>query len=196
MTTKTYSCTLTRWHKVTERLTKESGAFLKSAKAGLTETTITEYLGDSQEARLTQLRDQCLLQMQRGLEIQYAVTSVRQALGEANDKNGVSRELAEYDRLVKRANVLNTIVNAQTAQLVTIGELKHIKNPTRSEEWKDRGQTKIAVGLLEGEMLIDFQTQAEAANAAMYAQADKVSDLNKAHLALELPVDIARIAGL
>jgi len=196
MTTKTYSCTLTRWHKVTERLTKESGAFLKSAKTGLTETTITEYLGDSQEARLTQLRDQCLLQMQRGLEIQNTVTSVRQALGEANDKNGISLELAEYDRLVKRANVLNTIVNAQTAQLVTIGELKHIKNPTRSEEWKDRGQTKIAVGLLEGEMLIDFQTQAEAANAAMYAQADKVSDLNKAHLALELPVDIARIAGL
>ena len=134
--------------------------------------------------------------MQRGLEIQNAVTSVRQALGEANDKNGVSRELAEYDRLVKRANVLNTIVNAQTAQLVTIGELKHIKNPTRSEEWKDRGQTKIAVGLLDGEMLIDFQARAEEANAAMYAQADKVSDLNKAHLALDLPVDIARIAGL
>lgn len=40
MTNKIYSCTLTRWHKVTERLTKEFSALTKAAKAGLAETEL------------------------------------------------------------------------------------------------------------------------------------------------------------
>jgi hypothetical protein len=194
--TNAYSGTLTRWHKVAERLSKEYSALSKSAKAGLSETTVSEYLGEMQESRLLQFRDQCLQQLQRALEIQDAVTLIRQALGDANDRSGVTRELAVYDKLVKRSNLLNAIVDSQNAQLVSIGELKHIKNPGRGDEWRDRGQTKIAVGLLDGELLSQLKGRAEEATAAMYAQADRVADLNKSSLTLELPTDIARIAGL
>ncbi len=196
MATNAYSGTLTRWHKVAERLSKEYSALSKSAKAGLSETTVSEYLGEMQESRLLQFRDQCLQQLQRALEIQDAVTLIRQALGDANDRSGVTRELAVYDKLVKRSNLLNAIVDSQNAQLVSIGELKHIKNPGRGDEWRDRGQTKIAVGLLDGELLSQLKGRAEEATAAMYAQADRVADLNKSSLTLELPTDIARIAGL
>lgn len=196
MTTKTISRTLIRWHKVTERLNKEYSDLSKAAKAGLMNTTVTEYLGEVQEARLLQHRDKCLAQFERALAIQDVVTRIRQALGEANDRTGVSRELAEYDKLVKRTNLLSAIFEGQTANLVTIDELKQVKNPPRSEEWRDRGQTKIAVGLLEGKLLENLKAQAEETTAAMYAQADRVADLNKTTLSIELPVDVARIAGL
>jgi uncharacterized protein YukE len=196
MTTKTFTCTLTRWHKVAERLNKEYSDLSKAIKSGLMETSITEYLGETHEARLVLFRDQCLQQLQRALSIQDVVTQIRQALGEANDRHGVTLELADYDKLVKRANLFNSIVDAQSTQLVTIGELKHIKNPARSEDWRDRGQTRIAVGLLEGELLNSLRKQAEEATAAQYAQADRLSYLNKSSVALDLPIDIARIAGL
>lgn len=153
MTMQTYTGTLTRWHKVAERLTKEFKELTKSARQGLTETSVTECLGETQETRLALYRDDCLAKLERALLIQDAVTSIRQALGEANERQGVSRSLAEYDKLLKRANLLTAITSAQDAQRVEIAELKNVKYPSRSEEWRDRGQTKIAVALLEGEQL-------------------------------------------
>lgn len=196
MTTKSYTCTLTRWHKVAERLSKEYNDLSKAARQGLTETTVSEYLGETQEQRLEQFRDDCLVQLDRAMSIQEIIQRIRQALGDANQTSGVSRELAEYDVLVKRASLLNGIVEANGADRVAIGELKLVKNPTRSDDYRDRGQPKIAVGLLEGAALAQMRQRAEEATAAMYAKADRIADVNKATLVLELPVDIARIAGI
>lgn len=196
MTTKSYTCTLTRWHKVAERLSKEYNDLSKTARQGLTETTVSEYLGETQEQRLEQFRDDCLVQLDRAMSIQEIIQRIRQALGDANQTSGVSRELAEYDVLVKRASLLNGIVEANGADRVAIGELKLVKNPTRSDDYRDRGQPKIAVGLLEGAALAQMRQRAEEATAAMYTKADRIADVNKATLVLELPVDIARIAGI
>lgn len=196
MTMQTYTGTFTRWHKVAERLTKDFNELTKSARQGLTETSVTEYLGETQETRLALYRDDCLDKLERALLIQDVVTNIRQALGEANERKGVSRSLAEYDKLQKRANLLNAIAGAQDAQRVEIAELKNVKYPSRGEEWHNRGQSKISVALLTGEQLAAMKARAEAATAAMYAQADQLAELNKTPLSLELPTDIARIAGL
>jgi hypothetical protein len=196
MTTQSYTYTLTRWHKVAERLTKEFNELSKSAKNGLTNTFVTEYLGEQQEKRLTQLRDNCLTQLDRALLIQDVVVAIRQALSAANERFGISRELAEYDKRVKRANLLSSIVQAQVAELIVISELKEVKNPARSDNYSNRGTSRIAVGLLEGEQLSALRERTAEATAAMYTQADHVAELNKAQLTLELPADVAAIAGL
>jgi hypothetical protein len=196
MTTQCYTYTLTRWHKVAERLTKEFNELSKSAKNGLTNTFVTEYLGEQQEKRLTQLRDNCLTQLDRAMLIQDVVVAIRQALSATNERIGISRELAEYDKRVKRANLLSSIVQAQVAELIGISELKEVKNPARSDDYSNRGTSRIAVGLLEGEQLSALRERTAEATAAMYTQADHVAELNKAQLTLELPVDVAAIAGL
>jgi hypothetical protein len=104
--------------------------------------------------------------------------------------------LAEYDKRVKRANLLASIVQAQVPELIGISELKSVKNPTCSDDYSNRGKTRIALGLLEGELLSALQERTTAATAAMYSQADHVAELNKAQLTLELPVEVAAIAGL
>ena len=196
MTTQCYTYTLTRWHKVAERLSKEFNELSKSAKNGLTNTFVTEYLGEQQEKRLTQLRDNCLTQLDRAMLIQDVVVAIRQALSATNERIGISRELAEYDKRVKRANLLSSIVQAQVAELIGISELKEVKNPARSDDYSNRGKSRIAVGLLEGGQLSALRERTAEATAAMYTQADHVAELNKAQLTLELPVDVAAIAGL
>jgi hypothetical protein len=196
MTNKTYSCTLTRWHKVTERLTKEFSALTKSAKSGLAETTVTEYLGEAQETRLIDLRDNCLKQIDSALAVQDAIVHIRQTLGAANESQGVSRALADYDKLVKRVNLFESLLSARSSEQVAIGELKAVKHPTRSEKYLDRGQPKIAVAMLEGESLERLQAQFSETTTAMYAQADRLADLNKWVLEIALEPEIAKLAGL
>jgi len=196
MTNKTYSCTLTRWHKVTERLTKEFSALTKSAKSGLAETTVTEYLGEAQETRLIDLRDNCLKQIDSALAVQDAIVHIRQTLGAANESQGVSRALADYDKLVKRVNLFESLLSARSSEQVAIGELKAVKNPGRSEKYLDRGQPKIAVAMLEGEPLEQLQAQFSEATTAMYVQADRLADLNKWVLEIALEPEIAKLAGL
>ncbi len=196
MTNKTYACTLTRWHKVAERLTKEFSALTKAAKSGLAETTVTEYLGEAQEARLIDLRDNCLKQIDSALAVQESIVHIRQALGTANDSQGVSRALADYDKLVKRAKLFESLLSARSSEQVAIGELKAVKNPARSEKYLDRGQPKIAVAMLEGESLERLQAQYSDATTAMYVQADRLADLNKWILEIDLEPEIAKLAGL
>jgi len=71
-----------------------------------------------------------LTQLDRAMLIQDVVVAIRQALSEANERIGVSRELAEYGKRVKRANLLSSIVQAQVAELIGISELKEFKNLT------------------------------------------------------------------
>jgi hypothetical protein len=196
MTNKTYSCTLTRWHKVTERLTKEFSALTKAAKSGLAETTVTEYLGEAQETRLIDLRDNCLKQIDSALAVQDAIVHIRQTLGAANESQGVSRALADYDKLVKRVNLFESLLSARSSEQVAIGELKAVKNPGRSEKYLDRGQPKIAVAMLEGEPLEQLQAQFSEATTTMYVQADRLADLNKWVLEIALEPEIAKLAGL
>ena len=196
MTNKTYSCTLTRWHKVTERLTKEFSALTKAAKSGLAETTVTEYLGEAQETRLIDLRDNCLKQIDSALAVQDAFVHIRQTLGAANESQGVSRALADYDKLVKRVNLFESLLSARSSEQVAIGELKAVKNPGRSEKYLDRGQPKIAVAMLEGESLERLQAQFSETTTAMYAQADRLADMNKWVLEIALEPEIAKLAGL
>lgn len=196
MTNRTYSCTLTRWHKVTERLTKEFSALTKAAKSGLAETTVTEYLGEAQETRLIDLRESCLKQIDSALAVQESIVHIRQTLGSANESQGVSRALADYDKLVKRVNLFESLLSARSSEQVAIGELKAVKNPGRSEKYLDRGQPKIAVAMLDGESLDRIQAQFSEATTAMYAQADRLADLNKWVLEIELQPDIAKLAGL
>lgn len=196
MPNKTYSCTLTRWHKVTERLTKEFSALTKAAKAGLAETTVTEYLGEAQETRLIDLRDNCLKQIDSALAVQDAIVHIRQTLSAANESQGVSRALANYDKLVKRVNLFESLLSTQSSEKVAIAELKAVKNPGRSEKYLDRGQPKIAVAMLEGKPLEQLQAQFSKATTAMYVQADELADLNKWVLDIALEPEIAKLAGL
>lgn len=196
MSTKTYTLSLTRWHKVAERLGKDIAEQSKSVRYVLTRTVVSEYLGEMQEARLCQARDESLAQLQTLFALQDAVAHIRQALSQANETAGVSRLLATYDKLVKRSALLEEIVTGQDAGDVSISELKHVKHPARNDDWPDRGKTKISIVMVDGEALAQLRRQASEAKAAMYGCADQVAELNKATLTLELPEAIAKRAGL
>jgi hypothetical protein len=193
---KCYTCTLTRWHKVVERLNKEYNQLCKSAKSVLTATSVTEYLGEAQEQRLIAQRAQSLSQIESLFEIQEVVVRIRTSLGAANEREGVSSALAQYDKLVKRAQLLSSLIEPRSGNWFgSMSSRTSRIRPDRRTFWSAEKPKSMSPCWM-GSELARLDGMRQQVTTAMYAQADAIAELNKFTLSLELPIHIAQVAGL
>ena len=116
---KSYMLSLSRWHKVAERLARIYTELTQNARNSFNNTQINGYLGDSQVDRLRDESKAHFAKLYRAFRVQDALFTIRQAIGDANAKTGVARELAEYDALARRYKLLESILTAQSSEMVT-----------------------------------------------------------------------------
>lgn len=193
---KNFTLSLSRWHKVAERLAKNYTEQTSAAKNTLNNTTVGGYLG---EAQATRLKDECAQarrDLHRAFSIQDSLVKLRKALGEANARIGVTNELAEYDALCRRQKLLETILAAQSTDMINLEDLPNLPKQIMVESRYDNSRGTVRVGLLDTTALSEINEESQALSSRIYALADKISDLNRERLSLDLPEDIARIAGL
>ncbi len=191
-----YTLSINRWHKVAERLSKAYTELSQSARNAYTNTQIAGFLGESQVERLRESADSEMQKLFRAFEIQDALIDLRRAIGEVNAKNGVSLELAQYDALMRRHKLLEIILNAQTSDMVSLSEIAMLPNQIMGDGLYERSRSKIKVKVLENEHETRLRKEAEALLAKAYALADRINDLNQERMTLELPEEMASVAGL
>ena len=191
-----YTLSINRWHKVAERLSKAYTELSQSARNTYTNTQIAGFLGESQVERLRESADSEMQKLFRAFEIQDALIDLRRAIGEVNAKNGVSLELAQYDALMRRHKLLEIILNAQTSDMVSLSEIAMLPNQIMGDGLYERSRSKIKVKVLENEHETRLRKEAEALLAKAYALADRINDLNQERMTLELPEEMASVAGL
>jgi hypothetical protein len=121
---------------------------------------------------------------------------LRRAIGEVNAKNGVALELAQYDALMRRHKLLEIILNSQTSDMVSLNEIAMLPNQIMGDGLYERSRSKIKVKVLENEHEDRLRKEAEALLAKAYALADRINDLNQERMTLELPEEMASVAGL
>ncbi len=194
MTTHTLS--LSRWHKVAERLSRSYTEITQSVRNTFVNTQVSGYLGESQVQRIQAKADQEAANLERAFALQDALIQIRKAIGEANARTGVSNELAEYDALIRRHKLLEAILVGQGSEMVSLEEIPALPSQIVSEDRYDRSKVMAKVRVLEPAKEIALRAQAEELLAKCYALADKISDLNRERLSIELPEDIAKAAGL
>ncbi len=191
-----HTLSLTRWHKVAERLSRTYTELAQSARNSFTNTQVSGYLGESQVGRIRELGEMELNNLHRAFQLQESLIQIRQAIGEANAKTGVNRELAEYDALMRRHKLLETILNAQSTDMVGIEEIQMLPKQILSEDRYDRTRGTVKVKILSSEAELDLHEEARNLLARSYALSDRISDLNRERLTLDLPEDISKEAGL
>jgi len=194
MTSHTLS--LTRWHKVAERLSRTYTELTQGVRNTFNNTQVSGYLGESQVDRIREIGKTEASNLRRAFELQDALIKIRQAIGEANAKTGVNRELAEYDALMRRHKLLETILVGQSTDMVALDEVSMLPKQILSEDRYDRTRGTVKVKVLDAESEAYLRKEAESILAKGYALSDRISDLNRERLTLELPEDIARAAGL
>ncbi len=194
---QTYTLTLTRWHKVAERLARDFGESASECRSTLTQTVISAYLGEEQEQFLQAQTQKALGNLERAFRIQDAVAHIRHLVGNANVHEGVAAKLAEFDKLNRRVKTLSEVVDSQSTDMVSITQLRSIpKDYVADGASYDSKRPKIKVRMLGMQDLEKLASQLDAARKAAYALSDEVSDLNKAKLSIELETDVASAAGL
>lgn len=194
---QTYTLTLTRWHKVAERLAREYGESVSDSRSTLTQTAISAYLGEAQEEFLQTQTQTALANLDRAFQIQDAVAHIRHLVGDANVREGVSAKLAEFDKLNRRVKALSEVVESQSSDMVQVTQLRSIpKDYVADGASYDSKRPKIKVRMLDTPALERLADQLSNARKAAYALSDEVSDLNKAKLSIELETEVASAAGL
>ena len=194
---QTYTLTLTRWHKVAERLARDYGESVSESRTTLTHTTVSAYLGEEQEQFLQTQTQNALANLERAFRVQDAVAQIRQMVGDANVREGVSAKLANFDKLNRRVKTLSEVVESQSSDMVSVTQLRSIpKDYVADGANYDSKRPKIKVRMLDMQMLERLSDQLINARKAAYALSDEVSDLNKAKLSIDLESEVASAAGL
>ena len=194
---QTYTLTLTRWHKVAERLARDYGESVSESRTTLTHTTVSAYLGEEQEQFLQTQTQNALANLERAFRVQDAVAQIRQMVGDANVREGVSAKLANFDKLNRRVKTLSEVVESQSSDMVSVTQLRSIpKDYVADGANYDSKRPKIKVRMLDMQMLERLSDQLSNARKAAYALSDEVSDLNKAKLSIDLESEVASAAGL
>lgn len=193
---KNYTLSISRWHKVAERLSRTYTELTQGVRKTYTNTQISGYLGESQIARIRELGERESINLLRAFTLQNALILIRQAIGEVNAKTGVTHELAEYDALMRRHKLLESILTAQSTDMIGLDEILMLPQQVAKEDRYDRSSANVTVKVLSSETESDLRRQAEALLVKAYALSDKISDLNREKLSLDLPEDIAQAAGL
>jgi hypothetical protein len=194
---QTHTLTLTRWHKVAERLARDYSESVSESRSTLSQTVISAYLGAEQEEFLQNQAQSAITNMERAFRIQDAVAHIRHLVGDANVHEGVSAKLAEFDKLNRRVKTLSEVVESQSSDMVSVTQLRNIpKDYVADGANYDSKRPKIKVRMLAAQELERLAGQLVSARKAAYALSDEVSDLNKAKLSIELEAEVADAAGL
>lgn len=185
--------TLSRAHKIAERLKARISELLSEANALSAPVHVTGLTGSEQVQRLQAQGDKALAVLASADHYARALTALRAAIGHENEARGISAMLAELDGVNRLLGARKELLNNVKENGLAPGELATYKPISPNER-----------GLLGGVTVQVLQAahreQLEASQAALqrqsFALSDRIAEANAARFSVELSDDIvAEVTG-
>ena len=197
MNAQVHTLSLSRWHKVAERLSRVHADCVATARRIFNETRVPANLGETQRDLLRRQAQLAMSKLETAARVQDSIVRIRIALGEENAKRGIPERLARLDVLQRRHRLWTEILAAQDSMMVQIDTLGEVpKDYVADGERYDSRRPHLRVGMMDEGMQAELSARAEEARVSSYALGDEIADLNRGQLALELEPDVAHEAGL
>lgn len=193
-----HSLTLTRWHKVAERL----NAALKEREgrtlSALTATAISPWNKEGVEAKAEEIAARAKTDLALIETASAAVAVIRSALAQRNAALEISARLAEVEAVNRRHWLYREVLEKQTADMVRPADVRHVPAVVASEEtsWIRRGPSTITLAIADKALLDELRARLAREQARAHALLDAVADANREKLELELSDELVEIAGL
>jgi hypothetical protein len=200
MTTQKITATLTRWHKLAERIKnaaqEQRQDVLSTLQAGgsLDMATFT-VRGD---ALLSRAKDALTGGAETVLRLQEALFLVRKELASANVRFKVSDLLAEME-LAKQEQqfwdaCIETAKNRISAQeMKQLGDLRAAQTATQTAM---SAHDRFSLSLVSDEAMVDMKAKRDAARRKVNALSDKIANANAAQLSLDIDQSVVNLVGL
>jgi hypothetical protein len=192
-----FTLTLTRWHKVAERI----GAALKvreeRSMAALTATTISPWNKEGIEEKARDIAAQARADLALIEAGTVAIAGIRSALAARNADLGISARLAEAEAANRRARLYRELVDRQRADMVRPEDVRHVPATVLADEPVfSRRPGGIVLAIADKALVAELRVKLAREEARAHALLDAVADANREKLELELADDLLEVAGL
>lgn len=195
-----HTLTLSRWHAVADRIRASAMVQQREAIQILGNTQLSHApTGEQKEALQARGQRALGLVSEARLALQV-VGTIREALAQKNANEGVSQLLSQTEAKRQEAKFLGELGNID---LLTRVGLNHVEaalekrpEPERPVYHARPTSSGVPVTLVAVTALDEFQLARRLLDAEVSALTDRINDLNRATLTLEIPKTLAVAAGL
>lgn len=194
-----YTLTLSRWHKVAERINAALKERESQAKSALTATTISPWNKDGVEEKAAEIAqratdDLALIEAGTG-----AVARIRAALAIRNAELGVSAKLAEAESANRAAAVYKAIIEGQKPDMVrpeSVRALPDVLTDAETFGFGRRTAGLITLQIANTALVGSLREKLAREQARATRLLDEVADLNREKLEIDVAHELIAIAGL
>ena len=195
-----HTLTLSRWHKVAERMQSAMKARETAVKSAYTATAISPWnkaAVEEKAAGIARRAAEDLALVESGAQ---AVATIRTALALRNAALGVSARLADAEAAKRRAALYRAIVEGQKADMVRPEDVRtlpaELVGETESWGFGRRAALTVTLQTADPALLAELRAKLAREEARATRLLDEVADLNRERLEIDVPEELARIAGL
>jgi hypothetical protein len=195
-----YTLTLTRWHKVAERINAALRERETDVKAAFTATAISPWNKEGVEQKAAEIArrgadDLALIEVGA-----RAVAHIRTALAIRNAELGVSAKLAEAESANRAAALYKAIIEGQQADMVRPESVRAlpagIANEADAFSFGRRTAAVITLQIANAAFVESLRERLAREQARGTKLLDEVADLNREKLEIDVPQEVIGIAGL
>jgi len=195
----TYTLTLSRWHKVAERLNAGSRERETRTLSALTGTAVSAWNKEGVEGKAAEVMEQAKADLGVIEAATAAVARIRSALALRNVELGISARLAEADAANRRAGLYRELLDKQRMDMVKPADMRHVPATVLADEpysFGRRTASTITLAIADKTLLDELRAKLAREQARAHALLDEVADANREKLELELDSKLVEIAGL
>jgi hypothetical protein len=193
-----HTLTLTRWHKVAERINSALKERDARVVAAFTAATISPWNKEGVEQKAAGIAERGKADLALVEQGSAAVAAIRSALARRNAELGIAARLAEVEAANRRIALYRAVLEKQSVDMVQPEHVRHVPAHAVAEEpaWGRREAPRITLQVADGALLAELAVKLAREQARSHALLDEIADLNREKLELEVAPELNEIAGL
>jgi hypothetical protein len=195
-----YTLTLSRWHKVAERINTALKERENSVKKAFTATTVSPWNKEGIEEKAAGIARRAaddLALIETGAR---TVSQIRAALAIRNAELGISARLAQADAANRTAALYKSVVEGQDTDMVRPESVRGLPVALVGETdpigFGRRSAPTVTLQTADEVLVESLREKLAREQARATRLLDEVADLNREKLEIDVPREVLEIAGL
>jgi hypothetical protein len=194
-----HSLTLTRWHKVAERINAAIKEREMRSTAAFTSTTISPWNKEGVEHKAAEIAARARTDLALVEQAVAAIAAIRSALARRNAELGIAQRLAEVEAANRRIALYRAVLDKQAVDMVRPEHMRHVPVHALADNepaWGRREAARLTLQIADAGLLAELASKLAREQARAHALLDEIADLNREKLELDLAPELQEIAGL
>lgn len=197
MATRHISNTLSRWHKVVERI-KNATAQMSAQIGGRIGVVNYNNLAvfKAEQAGVVKDTEASLAKVGLLLKLNATLGKIREELARANVEKGVSALLAEQVRLQNEKTLYEGLIQSAGSARLRLADAERVLTESAKNTGAGHYRETFQFARVAEAQVQEWQERVEAIGRELVALTDKISDVNASRLSVELDEEVLAHLGM